>query len=143
LYEGGVRVPAFCVWPNKIQSGLVSEMPMVTSDYLPTIVDVLDLDYPESRPVDGVSLADVLNGNKVERSKPIGFLFQKKMSWVTQEYKLISTDGGEIFELYNLATDKEEKSNIAADNSELVDQMKSELFDWRESVRKSAEGEDY
>ncbi len=143
LYEGGVRMPAFCVWPAKIKPGLVSDMPTVTSDYLPTIVDILNLDYPKNRPIDGVSLAEVLNGNKKERTKPIGFRYQKKMSWVTQKYKLISTDKGETFELYNLLEDKEERNNIALENIKLVNTMKSELFAWIESCNNSARGVDY
>lgn len=67
LYEGGVRVPAFCVWPEGIQAGAVSEMPMVTSDYLPTIVDILNLDYSAERPIDGISLAEAIRGNQMER----------------------------------------------------------------------------
>jgi arylsulfatase A-like enzyme len=143
LYEGGVRVPAFCVWPKGIEPGLVSDVPMVTSDYLPTIVDLLNLDYPENRPVDGVSLVDVLKGNEIDRIKPIGFQFQKKMSWVTPEFKLISTDKGETFELYNLISDKSEKNDIATDHPDLVKKMKSELFVWIESVNNSAQGADY
>ena len=143
LYEGGLRVPAFCVWPERISAGLKSNYPMVTSDYLPTIIDILSLEYPETRPVDGVSLAEILNGNNLEREKPIGFRFGTKMSWVTQEYKLISTDKGETFELYNLIEDKEEKNNIAAVNPDLVNQMKSELFAWIESCNVSAQGADY
>ncbi len=143
LYEGGVRVPAFCVWPAKIKPGLVSDIPTVTSDYLPTIVDILKLNYPENRPVDGVSLAGVLNGNKKERTKPIGFRYQKKISWVTQKYKLISIDKGATFELYNLLDDREERNNIASENTELVNTMKSELFGWIESCKKSDRGVDY
>lgn len=143
LYEGGVRIPAFCVWPAGIKAGIKSDFPSVTSDYLPTIVDVLNLEYPDSRPIDGVSLAEVLKGNNLKREKSIGFQFQTKMSWVTQEFKLISTDKGETFELYNLISDKSEENNIAGEKPELVNQMKSELFAWIESVDKSAKGDDY
>ena len=143
LYEGGVRVPAFCVWPDGIEAGQKTDFPSVTSDYLPSIVELLDLDYPENRPVDGVSLLEVLSGNKNERTKPIGFQFGGKMSWVTQKYKLISTDKGETFELYNLIEDKEEKTDIANLNPELVNQMKSELFAWIKSCKNSAQGSDY
>lgn len=143
LYEGGVRVPAFCVWPGGIKAGQVSDMPTVTSDYLPTIVDLLNIDYPDSRPIDGVSLSNVIQGNQTEREKAIGFRFAQKMSWVTQEYKLISTDKGKTFELYNLLSDKEERTNIAAQNIELVDQMKSELITWIKSCDNSASGSDY
>ncbi len=143
LYEGGVRVPAFCIWPGKTKAGQTTDFPAVTSDYLPTISEAFHLNFSKNRPVDGISLVKLLNGEMVKRTTPIGFRFGTKMSWVTQEYKLISTDKGETFELYNLIDDKAEKNNIDADKPELVKQMKSELFDWIESVEHSAHGADY
>ena len=143
LYEGGVRVPAFCVWPNKIAANQKTDFPAFTSDYLPTITEILNINYPDNRPIDGVSLTNLLNGESVDREKPMGFQYGGKMSWVTQKYKLISTDKGETFELYNLINDKEETNNLAALNTDLVNQMKSELFNWIESCKLSSKGADY
>ena len=44
LYEGGVRVPAFVIWKNNMQGGRRIEFPAVTSDYMPTILDILDME---------------------------------------------------------------------------------------------------
>lgn len=143
LYEGGVRIPAFCVWPEKIDIGQISDFPCFTSDYLPTILNALNLEYPSKRPIDGVSLLKVINGDLKEREKPMGFQYQGKMSWVTQEFKLISTDMGETFELYNLLTDSGEKNNIIQENKELARELKLELLEWVESCEKSALGFDY
>ena len=143
LYEGGVRVPAFCVWPNKIEADQKTDFPAFTSDYLPTITEILNLDYPVERPIDGVSLSKLLNGESVNREKPMGFQYGGKMSWVTQEFKLISTDKGETFELYNLIDDPSEKENIIEEKQELAKRMKKELLNWIESCKKSANGADY
>jgi arylsulfatase A-like enzyme len=143
LYEGGVRVPAFCVWPNGIKPGLKTDFPAVTSDYLPTILNILNLNYPDNRPIDGLSLTEILNGKNTIREKPIGFQYPGKMSWVTQEYKLISTDKGETFELYNLVDDAGEENNIASTNTEIVNKMKTDLLYWVESCKASEKGADY
>jgi len=143
LYEGGVRVPAFCVWPGKINPGQKTDFPAVTSDYLPTIVELLNLNYPDNRPIDGISLKQVVDGEMVTRENPIGFHYLKKFSWVTQQHKLISTDNGETFELYDLINDKQEKNNIAGNNPEMVQKMKKELFAWMESCENSEQGADY
>lgn len=143
LYEGGLRGPAFCVWPNGIKPGLQSDFPAVTSDYLPTIVDMLKISYPESRPLDGISLMKVVSGEAMEREKAIGFRFKSKMSWVTHRYKLISTNAGKNFELYDLLADKEEQKNIAAQHEKLVKQMKTDLYAWIKSCDNSAKGKDY
>jgi arylsulfatase A-like enzyme len=143
LYEGGVRVPAFCVYPKKIKAGQKTDYPCFTSDYLPTIVDLLDLDFPAERPIDGISIASVLDGKEPEREKAMGFLFSGKMSWVTTEYKLISTDEGVSFELYHLLKDPGETRNIISEHPGLANKMKAELYAWIESCKRSEQGADY
>ncbi len=143
LYEGGVRVPAFCVYPDGIRAGQKTNFPCFTSDYLPTLVDMLQLNYPEGRPIDGVNLTEVLNGKINQRDEAMGFQYGGKMSWVTQEYKLISTDKGKTFELYNLLNDKSETRNIITEKPELAKQMKADLMTWIDSCQRSEKGEDY
>jgi hypothetical protein len=110
LYEGGVRVPAFVLWKAKFRRGEKTDYPMVTSDYLPTIIDFLNIEYPVARPLDGISLRGALINDDIERNNEIGFLFRKKISWVSDRYKLVSTDLGETFELYDLLEDETEKT---------------------------------
>ena len=134
LYEGGVRVPAFVVWPGVLEAGARIETPAVTSDYLPTIVDYLGLPYPDDRPLDGINLRNVLSGRQSERGNPIGFLIHDKRSWVDDTYKLISTDEGQTYELYDLIADPQEQTDIASDYPERVASMKVALLDWMDGV---------
>ncbi len=145
LYEGGVRVPAFITWKNQIRKGIRMDFPAVTSDYLPSILEILDIDYPDDRPIDGESLISLLSGAQSAREKPIGFLFDKneKMSWVNNRYKLISTDGGISFQLYDLINDMSEKENILPTTKGIGTQMKNELLGWINSVENSKRGLDY
>ncbi|MQY79913.1 MAG: sulfatase-like hydrolase/transferase [Bacteroidetes bacterium] len=144
LYEGGVRVPAFVYWKNQFDKKTRMDFPAVTSDYLPTILDILKIDdYPGDRPIDGESLLPLLNGTKKKREKPIGFLYAKKMSWVNNQYKLISTNKGETFELYDLINDRGEKNNIISQHPEVAEKMKKELNNWLESVQNSENEADY
>lgn len=143
LYEGGVRVPAFVVWKNKFDSGKKVDFPAVTSDYLPTILDILNISYPDERPIDGISILDLLENCDNTRNSPIGFLFDSKISWVEDQYKLISKDNGNNFELYDILNDKAEENNIIEMNSDLAKKMKKELKEWQASVNRSKEGLDY
>ena len=143
LYEGGIRVPAFVIWKDHIKEGIRLDFPSVTSDYLPSILDILKINYPDNRPIDGESLWGLLQGEKKLREKPIGFLFRQKISWVNNQYKLISVDNGESFELYNLINDRAEKENIAQKEPEIVTKMKKGLFEWINSVENSKKGLDY
>lgn len=143
LYEGGVRVPAFAIWKGHLKEGTRLDFPSVTSDYLPTILDILNIEYPDSRPLDGESIWPLLQGKKKKRDKPIGFILRERQSWVNNQYKLISTDGGENFELYDLINDKSEKENIINKESEIASKMKQNLLEWLASVEQSKKGFDY
>ena len=143
LYEGGVRVPAFVIWKDHIKEGIRLDFPSITSDYLPTILDILNIKYPDSRPIDGVSLHGLLQGKNEIRENAIGFIFDQKISWVDNQYKLISVDNGENFELYNLINDRSEKENIIQKEPEIASKMKNELNHWLRSVENSKKGMDY
>ncbi len=142
LYEGGLRVPAFMIWKDQLSAHKV-DVAMTTSDILPTILDALDIEYPDERPLDGISLLPYINEEGKEREMPIGFIYMNKISWVSNQYKLISTDNGKNFELYDLKEDKGEKVDIGEQMPEQVKIMKNELDIWLASVKKSKNGGDY
>ncbi len=72
LYEGGVRVPGIIEWPERIQEPRISSIPGVTSDMLPTLCELLGIPLPD-RPLDGISLVDLLDGKMTWRPTPIAF----------------------------------------------------------------------
>jgi arylsulfatase A-like enzyme len=144
LYEGGVRVPGIVVWPSKIDKGARIDYPAVTSDYFPTIMDVLGMDLPRERPYDGISLVPAISEKETLRNGFIGFQSPKQKSIVTQRYKLIYPDRDtENHELYDLLSDKYEKNNIAGQHPEIVDDLSQKLEAWIASCRKSDAGQDY
>jgi len=145
LYEGGVRVPGLLVWPEKINKPRVVKMPCSTSDYFPTILDVLGYKLPkaQSRPYDGVSLLPLITGDMIERPRPIAFESKNQVSLIGNRYKIYSSDKGKTFELYDLIDDPEEKKNIAKDKPEILGNMKKNLELWRASCKASNTGEDY
>lgn len=143
LHEGGLRTPAFVIWPSQLQGGTTLDCPMVTSDYLPTILDALNIDYPSQHPLDGESVLPIFLKKKSKREKPIGFIFQNQTSWVTTEFKLISKDNNNTFELYDLINDPSETNNIIEDKPNIAKNMKTALERWLTSVEKSSEGLDY
>jgi arylsulfatase A-like enzyme len=134
LYEGGIRVPAFCTWPDQIRGGEITDFPSFTSDYFPTILDILNIKSRSTDQLDGMSILPVLSGEDIDREKAMGFLYPNKQSWVTQKYKLISVDKGKSFELYDLITDHQENYNLFNQKPELGAEMKQSLTIWLESV---------
>ncbi len=144
LYEGGVRVPGLLVWPAKVQGGQVTDVPCATYDYVPTILDALNIEHPKpAYAMDGVSLIPLIEGRTQSRSKLIGQMISKKLVMNGEKYKLISTDGGKTLQLYDMVLDCREQHNIATQHPEVVNSLKSKYDAWQESVRKSFEGEEY
>lgn len=144
LYEGGVRVPGLLEWPARIKTPRVVQMPCCTSDYLPTVMEVLGFKMKgRPEPIDGVSLVPLIEGKMTERPMPIGFESGSRKSLTDNRYKLISTDGGATFELYDLIDDPYEKADIAAGHPDIVNSMKATLADWEDSCDNSLAGNDY
>jgi arylsulfatase A-like enzyme len=73
VYEGGLRVPALFEWPARYRKQRVTDVPCVTSDIYPTLLDIVGVHMPDQPPLDGVSLVPLLEGKMTERPKPIGF----------------------------------------------------------------------
>ncbi len=133
LYDGGVRVPAFVVWPGQVPADSQSERIACTSDYLPTIVEALELS-PPAQPRDGVSLLPLIQGEEWTRPRPLFFLSRKQSVMMQPPYKLITIDDGETHELYNLAQDPGESHNLIERHAEVAAVMQAQLAAWRKSV---------
>jgi len=73
IYEGGLRVPSLFEWPARFPGHRTTAVPAVTSDIYPTLLDLLDVTVPNQPPLDGISLAPLLEGKMKKRPKPIGF----------------------------------------------------------------------
>jgi arylsulfatase A-like enzyme len=72
VYEGGVRVPSFLEWPSKIPKAMFSDVHAVTSDVLPTLCASTGISLPD-RPMDGIDISHMFNGELKEREEPIMF----------------------------------------------------------------------
>jgi len=150
LWEGGIRVPGIIEWPDRIKKPAVTDVPVVTSDIYPTVVDLLSIKIPDQiKPLDGISILPLLDGKMKERPKPIGFwhpdggnVMGDLSVWMDNRYKLHMLPGDK-FELYDLTADISEKTDIAAQHPDIVSRMKTELAAWRESVKRSDKGADY
>lgn len=142
-YEGGLRVPVIIKWPGVVKPGSVSEVPVISSDFYPTILGVTGLPKRPLQHLDGVDLSPVLkNQGQLDReaifwhyphynqhpsSFPSGVI--RKGDW-----KLIEKyDTGEL-ELYNLATDMGESTNLAKKEKKKTRELLKELKAWRAEV---------
>lgn len=147
LYEGGVRVPGILEWPAKIKEHRETDFPAVTSDYLPTVIDLLNIGT-DPRRLDGISLMPVIEGNHHHmRNKPIGFQSrfegQEWQVWNENQYKLVHKVDDQEFLLFDLYSDPYETTDIADEHPRIINSMKNELASWVEDCAKSAIGAEY
>ncbi len=61
-YEGGIREPMFAYWPGKIQPGSASKVPVISTDFYPTFLDLAGQAAPENYTLDGKSIVPLLSG---------------------------------------------------------------------------------
>lgn len=142
LYAGGVGVPAFVVWPEKVKKNQTSNFICGTLDYVPTILETLGITMPDDRPIDGVSLLKAIQHKEEVRSKPFPFMHRGKAVWIDGDLKFM-THGKKIAEVYNLRTDRFEEKNIIADYKVKVDSLNKYIMDWNLSCKNSHAGNDY
>ena len=149
LYEGGVRVPGIIEWPDVISSNRVSQFPVVSSDLLPTVQDILGVKPSDDRPIDGISILPFLQGKENKRNQPIFSAFklkkrrvfqeQYRVSITTDKYKLMETVRNNTvqYELFDLEKDARESSNLINDYPDITSQLIEQIEQWKESVRQS------
>ncbi|QDT11351.1 sulfatase [Stieleria marina] len=140
LYEGGIRVPMICRWPNRIAERSVSDTAVIGYDLLPTFADAAGSDV--------VARADNLDGQSLLPVFPLGnHHFDRNLIWhfpyyhpettfskaqgsigindfaVSQtrpqsalrfgDYKLLHFAEDDRIELYNLKDDQGEQTDLS------------------------------
>ena len=60
LFEGGIRIPLIVRWPGKVKAGTTSGVPVISTDWFPTLLEVGGAKAPQV--TDGESLLPLLRG---------------------------------------------------------------------------------
>ncbi|MCX6625250.1 MAG: sulfatase-like hydrolase/transferase [Acidobacteria bacterium] len=134
-FEGGVATPLVVHWPAGMapRSGYNRE-PAHLIDIMPTVLDITGAKYPGASkqaripPMDGVSLVPAFKGKTIARSKPLFFQFNKGSAMRDGLWKLVRNSP--TWELYDLAVDRTETHNLAAQRPALVRQMDLAWLAW-------------
>jgi len=142
LKEGGIRVPGLLEYPTLFKSKQVVKAPFFTSDYLPTVIDILDIQFPDNRPLDGVSLLDEQVNIKKHRP-PLVFKYYKQAAVMEGKYKIYSVDEGQNFSLFDLESDPKETTDISAAQKDEKEKLLQHWIKWEASQENSLRGKDY
>ena len=145
-YEGGHRVPFIVRWPERIDAGLRSEVPISLTDMVATFAALVDYDLPNDAAEDSYNVLPAWLGDEAgasERPALIADTSNGDFSIRQGEWKLIELKPGprnqldrEVSELYNLARDPYEEANVADAHPDRVDLLKQLLAETkREGLR--------
>lgn len=154
LFEGGVGVPTLIHWPEGQYSGQTHNGPASTLDILPTCCGLMGIQPPQDRPMDGESLLPILQGKRPGREHPIPYRFLESQAQMfdsptfalmDENWKFLTNldAEGAHDQLYDMAIDRAETTNLLAKHPERQTKYRQQLFDFLESCRRSHAGEDY
>jgi arylsulfatase A-like enzyme len=114
FFEGGVHMPFFAKWPAKLPKGTRFDPPVGHVDVFATAAGAAGAPLPGDRVYDGVDLTALVRGEPGARSRPVQF-------WRSGHYRAVLADGWKLqvserpekVWLFDLATDPDEKTNLA------------------------------
>lgn len=131
LWEGGIRVPFIARWPGQIAPDTTSGLPSAFWDMYPTFTAVAGLPAPTG--LDGVSILPTLLG-QTGQQKPRDHLY-----WEYNGTQAVRIDHWKAYrpavdkpvQLFNLAKDIGETTNVAAAHPAVVKQMEKIMREGR------------
>ena len=149
LFEGGVCVPFIARWPGKIAAGKVDDTSLISAvDLLPTFCEIAGVKLPQSYSPDGVSQVAALTGKgKANREKPLFWKMNSRWPatklqpyhWVSyaivdRHWKLLTNKDSSYLELYDIAADPYERTDLKDNEPEVVKQLLEKLDKWKATL---------
>ena len=142
LYEGGIRVPLIVHWPKTGAEGAISDSPVTSTDFYPTLLEMAGLPTAPEQHVDGVSFTDALRSKPLE-PRSLFWHFPHYSNHGQQSpagairsgaYKLLEYFENGTTQLFNLNDDPGEQVDLVDLEPERAAGLLAELHAWRASV---------
>lgn len=146
VFQGGVRAPLLIHYPEKYQGSKKIDQLTAHLDILPTIAEVVGIDLPNDRKIDGKSLIPLMNGDASNFQNRSFFSYWTRkyperynnISIQKSGWKLVGkTDYQapiEEFELYNLTEDPFELTNLISSQTSKGRELKIEMDELYEEL---------
>jgi arylsulfatase A-like enzyme len=127
MYEGGHRVPGLIRWPGKVEAGGTSDLPVIGSDFFPTALAAAGVEPPAGVKLDGMNLLPALADGMIERPRPMVWRWGGKVAYREGPWKIVVDESLEKPELYDLAADRGETTDLASREPERLSAMMERL----------------
>ncbi len=134
VYEGGTRVPLIVRWPGHIDAGSQSDHVSAFWDMMPTFADIVGVSAPSG--IDGVSFLPTLTGEPGQAEHDYLYweyhgLWNGAQAVRMGDWKGVRLGGHDDpdahIELYDLALDRNETTDVSADHPEVVAQLRAAM----------------
>lgn len=141
-HEGGMSTPLIAHWPQGIAGKLHGQLelqPAHLIDLMATCVDLgganesAEFTGQKIQPLEGVSLTPAFSGRLLERTQPLFWEHEGNRAIRVGDWKLVSKHPG-AWELYDIAADRTEQHNIAAEQPARVNNLAAQWEVWAERV---------
>ncbi|HIG27741.1 MAG TPA: arylsulfatase [Verrucomicrobiales bacterium] len=146
VHEGGISTPLIAHWPKgltgnggafrKKEQGPLYDSPAHLIDLMATAVDLGGVSYPMQKdgikitPLEGTSLMPALQGEPLDRGKPIFWEHEGNRAVRDGQWKLVAKSVKGEWELYDMVSDRTEMHNLAKSKPELVSRMAAQYEQW-------------
>ncbi len=141
-YEGGVREPLIIKWPGQTSAGAVTDEPVTSPDFYPTLLEAAGLDPMPEQHTDGESFHSLLKGESWSRKQPLFWHFPHygnqgdTPGCAVREgpWKMIEFFEDDHVELYNLDEDPGEDHDVAGQHPEKAAELQNKIHEWEKKV---------
>jgi len=141
VYEGGIREPMIIKWPGVTKAGSVCSVPVVSTDFYPTMLEMAGLPLQPEQHVDGLSLKGLLKRKANGLDREAVYFHYPHYHHINSmgpsgavrmgDYKLVERFENMQVELFNLRDDIGEQKDLSEAMPELTAKMTKMLHDWR------------
>ncbi len=141
-YEGGVREPMIVRAPGVTRPGATCDVPVTSTDFYPTMLELAGLPLQPKRHRDGLSIVSLLRGKKSLEREAIfwhyphyhGSTWEPGAAVRAGDWKLIEFYEDDTVELYNLKNDLGERNDLSKKRPEKTTELLNLLHDWQKKV---------
>jgi arylsulfatase A-like enzyme len=142
-YEGGIREPLIVRWAKTIQPGSVCDVPVISTDFYPTLLELAGLPPKPEQHLDGISFAPLLKCEEMLQKHDDFFWhyphYSNQGGFPSSavrmgDYKLIQRLEDGRVHLFNIVQDQGEQIDLAEKMSEKTEELQKRLFRWYQDV---------
>ena len=141
-YEGGHRVPLVARAPGRVAAGTTCDVPVISADLYPTLLEMAGLGAPVAQKIDGVSYAPLLLGAGRIAERPLFWHYPHYSNQggrpagavLAGGYKLVDFFEDHHVELYRMADDASELKDLASAEPARAEELRRLLADWRRDL---------